>query len=461
MRLIAQNLFDVYALALPRGHGFGRNPPVEAWETDDGNSCGIVLRNVDDDSYGLLVMRRRVDSVWTVVEQKSGLNSYEVALASLTSALIEDHPSEPLPPNTAPRPALHDVQGRQPSELFKHLSRPTHHNAAWVLSQLYLALPTPDPNWASDFQTGNFHTRLWEVFLLASFREQGLLVTQPHPSPDFRIENRAAGEAWVEAVTANPSVPYEHVGARPSRQPDNKEELFSGPVALRFAKTIGSKLQQGYAQLPHVVGSPFALAIADFQAPGSMVWSREALIGYLYGFRIDLTNQPEMTPVDQLLGDSGFPSGLFCDDGADELSAVIFSNACAISKFYRVPVSGGASVGDFKYARIGEFFDRSPGAHKGIPFSLDITSRQYRDLWPQGYEPWSAELEVFHNSFASRPLAKGHIPEATHWFERDGEMICESHYETSILWSITQILNKTESIRTIEEILAVGLDKES
>ena len=82
------------------------------------------------------------------------------------------------------------MQGREPSEVFKLLARPSHVPAAWALNYLYLALPKPDRNWVSDCQTGNFHTRIWEAQLLASFREQGLLVTQPC---EFRISTSGTG----------------------------------------------------------------------------------------------------------------------------------------------------------------------------------------------------------------------------------------------------------------------------
>ncbi|GHD03089.1 hypothetical protein GCM10019060_38970 [Novosphingobium pokkalii] len=129
------------------------------------------------------------------------------------------------------------------------LKAKSHRNVAWLFNQLYLSLPRTDRNWAADCQTGNFHTRLWEAQLLASFREQGLLVTQPMESPDFRIENHKAGTAWVEAVTANPQERFEPVGAMPSIQPEENEELFSGTAALRFAKTIGSKPMRPKARL--------------------------------------------------------------------------------------------------------------------------------------------------------------------------------------------------------------------
>ena len=35
MKILPQSLFDIYALALPRGHGFGNRPPLEGWQTDE------------------------------------------------------------------------------------------------------------------------------------------------------------------------------------------------------------------------------------------------------------------------------------------------------------------------------------------------------------------------------------------------------------------------------------------
>ena len=359
-----------------------------------------------------------------------------------------------MPPNTAQRPALYDLEGRKAGEVFGVLTRPSHHVAAWLLNQLYLSIPKPDKNWVGDCQTANFHTRLWEAHLLASFREQGLLVTQPHLSPDFRIENRHGDEAWVEAVTANSAVPYNHVNSPPSCPPQGRKDIFFGPAAVRFAKTLGNKLQRRYDRLQHVVGKPFVIALADFHAPASMTWSREALICYLYGM------YPEVLEVNgrrvamavaesHLLGDTAFPAGLFRNQNDSELSAVIFSDACSIAKLNRVGVSAGMSAKGLRYVRIGNFFDRTPGALQGIPFCLDVTSAEYRALWPQGYEPWSAELEVFHNPYARHPVPRALLPEATHWFADNGEMICEAHYETSVLWSVTKIQDASDRMPTL------------
>ena len=274
-----------------------------------------------DQSFGILVMRRREDWVWVMVRQEHGFRDSTDARTTIESSMNEGAPPEPIPPNTARRPALHDVQDRTPSEIFMVLTRPSHHVAAWLLNQVYLAFPNPDQSWAGDCQTENFHTRMWEAHLLACLREQGLLVTQPRPSPDFHIENRRGDEAWIEAVTANPPIRYNQVNAPLTSPPEDARERFFGRAALRFAKTLGNKLAKGYDCLPHVADKPFAIALADFHAPGSMVWSREALISYLYGMEarvVEIHGRriASSTDVSHLLGDSAFPAGLFRNTSA-------------------------------------------------------------------------------------------------------------------------------------------------
>ena len=454
MHRLPQPIFDIYALSLPRGHAFGDRPPVEAWQSEDALAWGAVTRDVNDQIFGILVMRRREDQIWVMVRQEHGFSDSTDARTAIESSMKEGARPEPIPSSAARRPALHDVQDRKPSEIFMLLARPSHHVAAWLLNQVYLAFPNPDESWAGDCQTDNFHTRMWEAHLLACLREQGVLVTQPYPSPDFRIENRRCDEAWIEAVTANPPIRYNQVNAQPTNPPEDVRERFFGPAALRFAKTLGNKLQKGYDRLPHVANKAFAIALADFHAPGSMVWSREALMSYLYGMHaevieVDGRQIASSSDVSHLLGDSAFPAGLFRTTAHSELSAVIFTNACSISKFNRVGVSAGALTKGLRYVRYGKFYDRTPGAIEGIPFCLDITSDEYRSLWPQGYEPWSAELEIFHNPFARHPISRTLLPEATHWFHADGEIVCESHYQTSVLWSRTLIQNDSDPIPTL------------
>lgn len=450
MRQLAHWEFDAYAMSLPRGLGFGTNPPAASFISDDGDSWVTICCD-DEDRFSYFMMRRRVDRVWTKIAERGAYASHGDAFVDATLALDKKVQPEPLPPGMPRRPRLYDVGDRAPSDILKLLARPSHRPAAWMLEQLYLALPNPDPNWASDLQAGNFHTRLWEAQLLASFREQGLLVTQPLPSPDFKISNRSGSTGWIEAVTANPAQPYEHVNADPSLPPDDIEQRFFGDAAVRFAKTLGNKIARAYWADDDVAGHPFAIAIADFHAPASMQWSREALIGYLYGLgaraeNVDGTMIAVPFFTEKLLGPSGFPAGLFADDKHAGLSAILFSNACSIAKFNRVAISGGGAPDGYHYIRSGTFADWTPGAVTGIPFRLDIVSAEYRGLWPQGYEPWCAELEVFHNPFAAHPLPHDLLPEAMHWFDQDGEIMSSTIYPRSILASMTEVIHEKSDI---------------
>jgi hypothetical protein len=459
---VPETMFDVFALALPAGLAFGRNPPKSAWQSENGLTCGVLTRNDDDGSFGVLIMRRRVDDVWVVLRRDGGLTTKGEAMAVVESFVNANAAAEPMPPGVARRRFLGDLEDREPSAIFQVLARPTHHIALWLLNQLYLAMPNPDDNWTGDCQTINFHTRMWEAQLFAALREQGHTVKQDFPSPDFYISNRRGSEAWIEAVTANSADPYDHVNAERFVPPKDMRERLLGPMAVRFAKTLRNKTAKGYDRMPHVAGMPFVLAIADFQAAMSMFWSREALICYLYGIFVHAVEQDGKRvavaeKVDTLLGPEKIPSGFFNDPANAGVSAVIFTNACSISKLNRVGISAGANPKGFRYIRMGEFADRTEGALNGIPFVLDITSAAYRKLWdPYPYEPWSAELEVFHNPNATHPLPDDLLPEATHHADIDGELRSRFFFGTSVLFSMTRIQPQDARVPTAEDLLGAS-----
>lgn len=175
--------------------------------------------------------RRRVDQI----EEDASIGDFDFAKTELSRAMRNGGPREPLPPGVRSRPPLHKLSPSGASAVFNTLRHRGRHAAAWTLNQIYLAMPSPDPNWASDCQTSNFHTRLFEAYLLACFREQGRLVLQSHPSPDFQILNLAGQNAWIEAVTANAD-PYDHANAAPVVAPKDPVERQIGPAAVRFAK---------------------------------------------------------------------------------------------------------------------------------------------------------------------------------------------------------------------------------
>lgn len=385
----------------------------------------------------MTVMRRRVDHRFVVIHERTGIRTEAAALAALTTALRSGNPPEPMPGGVKRRPPLLDAGSNSTGEYFKLLTtKMSHFPALMTIGETYLAMPRPDDNFVSDFQTVNFSSRLWELYLVAAFREQGVAVCQDYVSPDFLIE-RDGHECFIEATTAHPKDGPIRDFPKPTLAPDRDERMLGAP-ATRFAKTLRSKLQRNYHDLTHVRGKPFALAVADFHASGSMTWSREALPSYLYGlhFKREEGQQATATEIDCLR--DGLPAGPFRDPAFAHVSAIVFSNAGTLSKFNRMGFLAGWRPPGLKMVRIGHFFDRTPGA-VSILFEHDISSAEYAAIWPWG-EAWCQELEVFHNPLAKNPMAHSLLPGATHWFERGGQIESSSPWEWTVLSSITHIL---------------------
>lgn len=441
---ISEREFSLYALSLPRGPNFDPYVFHSGWKLQDCQAAGAVLIDPESSTFGIVAMRRRADYCWVLKKEKFGFSSEDDALTRLTVEMGEDGKAEPHLPGQKRRPSIIPKAMQETSEIFKLLTQTiSHRPALMAVGEVYFAMPNPDDNFARDFQTGNFDSRLFELYLLACFREQGVFVAQDHVSPDFYIE-RNGHECYVEAVTANATdrTPKTALTA-PMFAPTSREERLTGAPAVRFAKTLRSKLQRQYESLPHVAGKPFALAIADFHAPSSMVWSREALPSYLYGVRADVASSPSGakaigTVIHKLLGEDGIPAGLFRDRSMGYLSGIIFSNAATIAKFNRMGYLAGWRPGRLRMTRQGMLSDRTPGALEPVDFCFDILSEEYSSLWQDG-EAWCQELEVFHNPLAEHPIEFDLLPGATHWFESEEEIICSTIWENSVIASVTRL----------------------
>ncbi len=402
-----------------------------------------MLLNHGTGDFGIVAFRRRVDHCLVTVASKFGFSSQDAALVDLTAAMRPGEPEEPIPPGSKKRRPLLPAVAKNINKTFKLLtSTITHYPALMAVGELYFAMPNPDDNFVSDLQTNNFDSRLFELYLLAAFREQGTIVAQDHDSPDFFIE-RDGCQCSIEAVTANPKGKRAQGLTRPTFAPESRQERTIGSPAVRFAKTLRSKLQREYENLPHVKGKPFALALADFQAPSSMVWSREALPSYLYGFLADVAEGPDGrkavgTSVTELLGPDEIPAGLFRDPAMSHLSGIVFSNAATLGKFNRMGFLAGWRPPGLSMTRTGILFDRTPGAVDPIDFSLDVLSNEYNEMWPHG-EQWCQELEIFHNPMATHPIDFELLPGATHWFEEGGEIVCSTIWKNSVLTFVTRL----------------------
>lgn len=312
---ISQRQFELYALSLERGPNFGPVQMLRAYQAGRGSTSGCILLHPEQGTFSSLALRRRVDHRWIKVGEDGSCSTPEAAFERLSIAMRVGDTPEPLPPGAKRRPLLLKLGSRRNSAEFDLLTKTTSHLPALAaISECYLALPNPDANFVPDFQSSNFGSRLFELYLLACFREQGLSVRQDHASPDFLIE-KDGDVCWIEAVTANSQIPAGGIGNWVNA-PEDRNERLTGAPAERFAKTLRGKLQRNYHEMDHVRGQSFALALADFHQSGSMVWSREALPTYLYGLRTDVQGKAAArravaTPIANLTGKHGIQRDSF------------------------------------------------------------------------------------------------------------------------------------------------------
>jgi len=272
-----------------------------------------------------------------------------------------------------------------------------------------------DGNFVEQFQTAAFDGRLWELYLFATLVELGFVFDRTKAVPDF-IASSLRGQVAIEAVTVNPT--KDATGAEVPLPPHDTEpdrlEFIRNCMPIKFGSALYSKLVKEYWTKEYIRGMPFVLAIQDFSAPGSMVFTRSALQVYLYGYyhdwRRDETGQLIITPrriATHRWGSKEIPSGFFFLPGAENISAVVFSSSGTISKFNRMGLLAGFGSGRVRMFRVGYAFDHDPNASSPRPFKFDVGAPGYEETWVQG-------LDVFHNPRAIMPLNPDLFPGAAH-----------------------------------------------
>lgn len=191
----------------------------------------------------------------------------------------------------------------------------------------------------------------------------------------------------------------------------------------KFGSPLRSKLKKRYWECSDVSGHPFVIAIADFHAPGSMIWSHTAMPLYLYGIGADVRYAQDGSKYgiekkvgEHVVGDKVVPANFFAQADAKHVSAVLFSNAGTMAKFNRMGVLAGFGDPDVTLRRRGGFSDPSPGALDAIPFEVNIEDPNYR-------EGWADEIEIYHNPNAAVPLPEEVFAGTTQFFLEDGELV--------------------------------------
>jgi hypothetical protein len=164
-------------------------------------------------------------------------------------------------------------------------------------------------------------------------------------------------------------------------------------------------------------------------------------VAVLYGHRVQwqlVDGKLEISAVknpDHIYGGKVVPSGFFDLPGAENVSAILFSNAGTLAKFDRMGIAAGVFPENHKYFRFGVRYNHKPNTVVPTPFFDEIKSEGYEEYW-------SDELQLFHNPRAKRPLSPDEFDGITQHFFKDGEVYSISP-ENTVLASQTMIMHLT------------------
>jgi hypothetical protein len=447
---------------------------VSWWASHEEELLGVVALDTIDNNFFWMILARDKIGRFRCASLRTDFTTQELAETALRVAMAEviesgkvdefgeqgDETNSPLDPFDVPA-------GQDPEKLHPYfkilLEDPARQPARAVIKELALWLAPTDPHLVQEFQTNGFDQRLWEFFLWAAFREFFLDVDQME-APDFRCT--APGiDFTVEATTVAPSqagVLKEHPNPK---TPEEHDDFLRHYMPMKFGNALTGKLNKKnssghrYWEREESRNKPFAIAIADFHKPadneelGSMTYTQSALWQYLYGSRVNWRFENDKLVIEDEKIESHdyqgkkIPSGFFDLPDAENVAAVIFSNAGTISKFDRMGAAAGFGANGYKYYRIGLRYNPDPNAVMGEAFQVDAGSVNYEEYWTQ-------EIQVFHNPNAKYPLPFDALPGATHHYIEDGRLVSHTPHD-AVLNSFTvlmKLVGDNEEALSAEEV---------
>lgn len=454
--------FNLYALGARRAPTRIISEERSYWSDHDERVLGLVFRDRVDNDYGWMLLARDRVGRFRCVKVDVSFTSEQLAIERVRESIAQtiedgniadvgyqgDEPNEPFD-------LLRVAVGEDEAKLhpfFKILrDDPARTPARAVFKELGPWLAPTDPHFVHEFQFQQFDQRLWELYLWAAFRELGFDIEQPE-APDFLCS--APGVAFTaEATVVSPSTAGPLSQHPDPQTPEELREFLAHYMPMKFGSSLTSKLNkkskagESYWDRGETANKPFILAVADFhkpgstEEPGSMSYTQSALWPYLYGHRVEweaiegqlvvrATKNPE-----HRYGNKAVPSGFFDLPGAENVSAVLFSNAGTLAKFDRMGVVAGFALPGHRYLRVGYRFNPDPNAIVGMSFQEEVGDQNYTEFW-------SDELQIFHNPNAKYPLPPETFAGITQHFFKEGD-----HHsiapEGSVLASQTIILRFT------------------
>lgn len=459
--------FDLYTIGTRLSLTRLISDELSYWADHAETVLGLVFRDLEDNDFGWSLFARDRAGRFRCVDVKASLRTERIATELLRSRIATavrseniaklgfqgDEPNEPVD-------LLRVSPDSDPKELhpfFKILlNSPARAPARAVLKEIGPWLAPSDPHFITEFQLKQFDQRLWELYLWAALRELGFDIEQPE-APDF-LCGAPGYEFTVEATTVSASSQGPLATHPEPGTPEEMRKFLADYMPMKFGSSLTSKLTKknkaGESYWERGVGAnkPFMIAVADFHKPGneeeigSMTYTHSALWPYLYGHRVDwdmIDGKLAIRAVrnqEHRYGDKVIPSGFFDLPGAENVSAVLFSNAGTLSKFDRMGIVAGFAPAGHKYFRVGVRFDPDPNAVEGKKFMADATEPGYQEFW-------SDELQIFHNPNATHPFSQESFGGITQHFFKNGQQYSLTT-EGTILASQTLILSPASDSNT-------------
>lgn len=460
-RPMSKARFNIFAIGTRMSPTRHMAEEVSYWTDQEERVLGLVFRDTTDDDFGWILLARDRLGRFRSVDLAVSLRSLDYATIGLrkriAKAIEEDdllalgHQDDETnyAANLLELPESTNFERLHPH--FRVLfEEPSRAPARAVFREIGPWLTPSDPHFVSEFQFSQFDQRLWEIYLWSALREIGFDITQPE-APDFLC--RAPGvEFTAEATTVTASTSGALLKHPDPKTPEEMRSFLSDYMPMKFGSSLTSKLNkknaagESYWERGETAGKPFVLAIADFHKSGgvgdreggSMPYTQSAIWPYLYGSRVDWemlngTLVSRAVPVESFTYNGKvIPAGFFDLPGAENISAVLFSNAGTLAKFDRMGVSAGFDAPGHRYFRVGLRLDPDPNAIHGRPFEEEIVPDRYS-------EGWADELQLFHNPNATHPLRKGVFTGITQHLFEDGQHVSYSSSEP-VLSSRTLIM---------------------
>lgn len=460
---MTRHRFDLYAIGTRKALSRLLSAEVSYWSSYDERLLGLVFRDTIDEEFMWMILARDRVCRFRAVEVSGSYTSVQLATDMLHERMatviaevdVNELGFQGDEPN-APFDVLRIEPGIDRSKLHPSflvlLESPGHMPSRSVMKELGPWLAPSDPHFVSEFQTKGFDQRIWELYLWAAFRELGFDIEQPE-APDFLCT--APGIKFtVEATTVAASTDGP-LAAHPDPQtPEEMEAFLADYMPMKFGSSLTSKLNKknahgkSYWEQPQTANCPFILAIADFHKPGdvnergSMTYTHSALPTYLYGHRLRWEKVDGKLIIrasknaSHRFGTKVIPSGFFDLPGAENISAVLFSNAGTLTKFCRMGLVAGFCPERHDYYRAGVQYNPDPNATEGIRFFKSVTDPSYEEFW-------SDELQLFHNPNAKIPIPADMFGGITQHVFEDGRHQSITP-EGAVLFSQTIIIGTTE-----------------